>query len=85
MLVKKEKNKKRKLYHFTDLINDFNFYDYKFIKYEGFTGCLYALDEYKLNYDKLNEIETKYNNTKIITTYCEYAKEIKKTWLFISR
>jgi hypothetical protein len=84
MLVKKEKNKKRRLYHFIDLINNFNYYEDRFITYEGFTGWIYALDEYKLNYDRLNEIESKYHNTKVIKTYCQYAPEIKKVWLFIS-
>lgn len=85
MLKEKTTNKRRRLYHFTDLIKDFNYYDYRLATIDNARGVVYALDTYKINMDRLRDIERAYDNTKIIRTFCEYAPEIKKVWLFISK
>lgn len=82
MLVSKEKGKRRKLYK-SEFYSDFNYYDFKNVVINGLKGMMYALD--KPNLEKLEKVEKEYENTKIIKTYCEYAPEIKKVWLFIAR
>lgn len=93
MLKEKQPGKKRRLYHFYNLINDFNFYDYKKIHYKGFKGILYKIERYsdykKIDsmdqfINKLNSIINKYDNTLILTTYKEYAPEIKERCLFLA-
>lgn len=81
MLTKKDPRKRRKLYK--NLYNDFNYYDHKSYTINGLKGVLYALDNPDMAL--LEMVENDYQNTKIITTYCEYAPEIHKTWLFIAR
>lgn len=82
MLVSKEKGKRRKLYK-DKFYRDFNYYDFKSVVIDGLKGVMYALDN--PNIEKLLSVEREYENTKIIKTYCEYAPEIKKVWLFIAR
>lgn len=93
MLKEKQPGKKRRLYHFYNLINDFNFYDYKKIHYKGFKGILYKIDRYsdciKIDsmdqfINKLKNVINKYDNTLILTTYKEYAPEIKERCLFLA-
>ena len=43
MLVEKRKDKKRKLYHFNDMIKDFSFYDMRRTEFGGMKGTLYYL------------------------------------------
>ena len=38
----------------------------------------------KLSEDELNGLVKKYSNVGWFKTYCQYAPEIKKTWLFIA-
>ena len=71
MLKEKQPGIKRRLYHFYNLINDFNFYEYKKID---------SMDQF---INKLNSIINKYDNTLILTTYKEYAPEIKERCLFL--
>ena len=89
MLKQKQKNKKRKLYKFYNLINDLVYSDYKYIKYEGFKGIAFNIEKSRKQTDQefknlLDEIIKNYDNTSILKTFCEYAPEIKKTWLFIA-
>lgn len=83
MLVEKQQNKKRKLYHFTDLINEFNFYDLCSFKYKKFKGCLYYLDN--PDEKQLKHVIEKYQNTKIFHARSAYAPEQVKTCLFIAQ
>ena len=83
MLRKKETGKKRKLYHFSDLIKDFNFYDIKSYNISDFKGNIFYLSSPDLN--KLIEIENTYHNTMVLNKRCEYAQEIKNICLFIAR
>lgn len=85
MLLKKCKNKKRKLYHIDwgcDFFNDFSYYDFKSVIINGFKGCLYYLDN--PNIEKLKEVEKKYHNTLVLNGHREYAPEQTFTCLFIA-
>lgn len=82
MLVKKQPNKKRKLYHFSDFIKDFNFYDCRRAKIDGFTGWMYFLSDPVEN-DKKERVNT-FQNTLFLNSRCEYAPEIKHHVLFIA-
>lgn len=82
MLKEKNRNVKRKIYKFSDMIKDFEYYHSKYIAYKGFTGWCYALDRYSI--EELNNVINKYDNTIALYSQCEYAPEIKKTWLFIA-
>lgn len=83
MLKQKIKGKRRKLYHFSDMINDFNFYDMINIEYAGMKGTLYYLCD-NVSVEKRKYIDNKYHNTLWIITICEYASEIKKCCLFVA-
>lgn len=83
MLVEKRRDKKRKLYHFIDLINDFNFYDMRSTKIAGMKGTLYYLCD-NVSVEKRKYIDDKYHNTLWLISVCEYAPEIKKCCLFIA-
>lgn len=83
MLKEKQKGKKRKLYHFSDLIKDFNFYDYiTNFKYFNFTGTAYYLEN--ANNEKIKEVINKYDNVIKLKAKSEYAPEQEKILLFIS-
>lgn len=87
MLKKKVAGKRRKLYHFSDLLSDFQFTDIEYglvseDKETRFKGCLYALDN--PNMDVLQKIINDYDNTKIVTRYYRYAPELKGVCLFIA-
>ena len=85
MLVKPQKNKRRKLYHIywgCDFFKSFEYYDYRIVNIKSFRGCLYYLDKPNLN--KLKEIENKYHNTLILNGQKEYAPEIKFSCLFVA-
>lgn len=87
MLKPKQKNKKRRLYHFDDMINDFDFYDISHGIVETdegrYTGDLYVLD--KPDENRLKEIIEKYDNTYIVRRYYRYAPELKDICLFIAK
>lgn len=83
MLKHKESGKRRKLYHFSDMIQSFNYYEDRYINYKGFEGCLFTLSN--PDNDKLRQIENQYDNIEIIITCCEYAPEVKKTCIFMGR
>lgn len=91
MLKEKIQGKNRKLYHMDKMYKQhIDFDDYKFIHITNknnyiFKGCCYSLSNYEKNKEKINEILEKFDNTHIFKTYCEYAPEIKKVWLFIGR
>ena len=90
MLRKADKNNRRKLYNIWSFYKDFNYYDYSSFKVKLkdnslLRGTIYALDEYKLDMEKLEYIEKNFDNTKVYKSYCQYAPEIKKVWLFIAR
>lgn len=92
-------SKKRKLYHFSNLINDFTFYDcYKFnyinkLNNTIYEGMLYKIEKFS-NFqrvdtqndyiNKKNEIFLNFDNTQLLTAQKEYAPEIKNDCLFIS-
>lgn len=88
MLKQKQKNTKRKLFHFYDLINIFNYTDCKKINYKGFSGVAYCIERFS-NYERIdsqkefenniNKIINSYDNVEILKTFCGYAPEIKKT------
>lgn len=94
MLKQKQKNAKRKLFNFYNLINTFNYTDCKKINYKGFSGVAYCIERFS-NYERIDtqkEFESNikniidnFDNVEILKTFCEYAPEIKKTWLFISK
>lgn len=83
MLVEKRKDKRRKLYHFSDLINDFSFYDMRRTEFGGMKGTLYYLCD-NVSVPKRKYIDDKYHNTLWVVSICEYAPEIKKCCLFIA-
>lgn len=92
-------SKKRKLYHFSNLINDFIFNDcYKFnyinkLNNTIYEGMLYKIEKFS-NFqrvdtqndyiNKKNEIFLNFDNTQLLTAQKEYAPEIKNDCLFIS-
>lgn len=92
-------SKKRKLYHFSNLINDFIFNDcYKFnyinkLNNTIYEGVLYKIEKFS-NFQRVdtqndyikkkNEIFLNYDNTQLLTAQTEYAPEIKNDCLFVS-
>lgn len=94
MLKQKQKNKKRKLYHFINLIDDFNFYNSIKYNYNGFNGVLYEIDKF-YNYkkadtkeeyqEKIKKVYNNYENTYFLNGCCKYAPELKKVYLFVAR
>ena len=88
MLKKKAAGKRRKLYHFTNLIDDFQFTDIEYGSVSEdnetwFKGCLYPLDN--PNMDRLQQVIDDYDNTKIVTRHYRCAPEIKDVCLFIAK
>jgi len=93
MLIKKEKGYKRKLYHFSNLIKEFSFYNSINFIYNGFKGVLYYIEPF-WNYERkdsqkmfeffLKKCELKYENTHIFYIKSEYAPESKKIGLFLA-
>lgn len=92
MLKLKEANKKRKLYHFNNLINDFNYYAYYYINNDNMKGWAYCIipfgnhktaETIEAFNKKIEYVEKNYHNTLIMRSCCEYAPEIKRIWLFI--
>lgn len=88
MLKQKVAGKRRKLYHFSNLIIDFQFTDIDYglaseDKETWFTGSLYVLDNPDM--DVLHQVISNYDNTKIVTRYNRYAPELKNVCLFITK
>ena len=87
MLKTKQQNKRRKLYHFNQLVNDFMYHDFSYGTFTKdnikFNGYLYALDNPDM--DKLKEVNDKYDNVAITTRQYRYAPEIKDTCIFIAQ
>ena len=92
-------SKKRKLYHFSNLINDFIFTNAQKMFYKNncnntiYEGVLYHVEKFS-NYErsdsekdfinKLNNVYIKYDNIETTTARSRYAPEIEKKCLFLA-
>lgn len=87
MLIKKESNKRRKLYHFEQFREEFDYFHFDRIRTKSetgdvFKGYVYALDN--PNMELLINVATKYGNTKIMSWQLKWAPEKKHVCLFIA-
>ena len=86
MLVERNRNKKRKLYHFEQFREEFTYTNFvrgtltdNGIEYRGYA---YTLEN--PNMELLINVATKYGNTKIISAQYKWAPSQKYVCLFIA-
>ena len=86
------KNNKCKVYKFSNLINDFNYYAFKRYAYNGKKGMLYYIEPFS-NYRRRDTIEQylkniekakEYGNVVFLKAKSEYAPEQIKQVLFVA-
>lgn len=86
MLKEKTKTKKRRLYHFCDLINDFDFYNFIIHKNGVYYYIIPKTTDNKNDFEaKLKYTLEKYENTLKMEAASQYAPEQKQIILFISK
>lgn len=87
MLVNKTNGKRRKLFHFSDLIKNFEFSAYYKHKMDGHSGWMYRIHEKNgvdMN-EAIERITNSYDNTEFLKGHAQYAPEIKFTYLFVAK
>ncbi len=87
MLIKKESNKRRKLYHFEQFREEFDYFHFDRIRTKSETGDVFKGYVYALrnpNMEALGSVVEKFDNTMCITAQYRYAPEIKDVCLFIA-
>lgn len=85
MLLEKKKGFKRKLYHFEQLIKEFNYSGFGATTCEGFEGWYYVLTTNDTDtLEKLKKIDMYFHNTKTLVKNCEYAPELNYYCIFIA-